>query len=272
MIPKTREDALIALKSCAGAPDGRFDATACAIACAIHEDPARNTSGALDVLAEITAAAQKRQPQTPQAFATFMFADLGFSGCTRDYDDPCQADFLSILATRQGLPVGLGLIWRHVARIVGVPVNGTDTPGHLIMRFETNSLPVFLDPFAGGAILSDDDLTALAQRAGLKQLDARMLRPVSDRILLIRLQTNLSTRARAAGDIDGWVRAAQRRAVLAPDNLQIALDYSEAAEAAGQLKVALHWSEVANALHQASGGQTASRALDRSQALRQRLN
>jgi regulator of sirC expression with transglutaminase-like and TPR domain len=106
MIPKTREDAAIALKVCAQAGQDRFDLTACAIACAIHEDPNRDTYQALDVLAELTKAVQKRAPTTALAFGQLLFGDFGFSGCESDYEAPQNADFIDILIHRKGLPVG----------------------------------------------------------------------------------------------------------------------------------------------------------------------
>jgi iron complex outermembrane receptor protein len=49
MIPRTRLDAESALKVCANMPLDRFDLTACALACAIHENPDRDLSEALSI-------------------------------------------------------------------------------------------------------------------------------------------------------------------------------------------------------------------------------
>jgi regulator of sirC expression with transglutaminase-like and TPR domain len=246
MIPKTQEDAIGALKACAAAPSDRFDLTAFAIAAALHENPERETGPALATLEHISALALKHQPKTANAFAGLLFGELGFTGGRGDYDEPANADIIDILQTRSGLPIGLGHIWRHVARIVNAPLHGTDTPGHFIMRLETDQEPIFLDPFEGGAILDQDGLDAIAQRASLRQLSARMLHPVSDRVMAVRLQTNLLSRARAKGDIEAWFRAAFRRLILAPENYQIAIEYATAAEAAGHLKSALEWANKAS--------------------------
>lgn len=272
MIPKNRDDALMAIKSCAQAHGDRFDLTACALACAIHENPNRDVRNALDILSEMTSKATHTKPASPEAFARFMFADLGFGGHQGDYDDPANADLIDILETKKGLPIGLGHIWRHVARVIGIPLHGTDTPGHFIMRFETQSEPVFLDPFEGGAIVDTVELAAIAQRAGLERLNDAMVRPVSDRVMAVRLQTNLVARSRERGDVEAWVRAAHRRAVLAPENFNVALDYSQAAEAAGLMKIALHWSELAYSLPTAPNHAQMLAEGDRSQTLRHKLN
>jgi regulator of sirC expression with transglutaminase-like and TPR domain len=272
MIPKTRDDAAIALKVCASAHSERFDLTACAIACAIHENPDRDTHGALEALAEITSLAKKKLPRSAEAFAQLLFADLGYTGCVSDYDAPEQADFVEILANRTGIPVGLGHVWRHAARAIDAPLFGTDTPGHFIMRLETNQKPVFIDPLEVGAILDDVGLNEIARQAGLETLMPRMLSPVSDRIMAVRLQTNLVARARARGDGEAWYRAAFRRATLAPKNYQVALDFSEAAQAAGYMKTALEWAQIAAQLPGAPSGGAASSIQQRAQTLNQTLN
>jgi regulator of sirC expression with transglutaminase-like and TPR domain len=272
MIPKTREDALIAIKVCANAGGDRFDLTACALACAMHENPDRPVSEALDVLGLITELSQKRAPNTPHDFAALLFGELGFSGAQGDYDDPSNGDLISILTARAGLPIGLGHVWRHVARVIDAPLHGTDAPGHFIMRLETQTGPMFLDPFEGGGLVDDNGLHELAKRAGLDAINERMLGPVSDRVMAVRLQTNLVARARGSGDTQAWVRAAERRAILAPGNYQVALDYSEAAEAAGQLKTALEWSHLASQLPGAPTSNISGQADARTQSLHYKLN
>lgn len=272
MIPKSRDDALIAIKTCAQATGDRFDLTACAIACALHEDPDREIGHVLDVLGSITARVHDKIPNSPQSFVQLVYGDLGFGGNGCDYDDPASADLLKILLTRKGLPIGIGHVWRLVARIANLPLYGTDTPGHFIMRYETDTGPVFLDPYEGGAILDGDNLADLARRAGRESFTDPMMRAVSDRVMAVRLQTNLVSRARASGDIEAWVRGAQRRAILAPDNHQVALDYSQAAEAAGQLKVALQWSQRARALQSGTTSSLLAQSDIRSQTLKHMLN
>ncbi len=272
MIPKTREDAEIAIKVCAAAQGDRFDLTACALACALHENPDRNVAEALEVLASITASVQRRAPKTAQDFSELLFGEFGFGGPQGQYNDPNNCDVIHILTSRAGLPVGLGHVWRHAARVVKAPLFGTDTPGHFIMRLETHCEPVFIDPFEGGSIVTSDDLEQIAQRAGLKSVSDRMLRPVSDRVMAVRLQTNLVARARERGDTQAWVRAAHRRAILAPGNYQVALDYSQAAEAAGQLKTALQWSHLANQLPGAPSKADGDKVDARTQALHYKLN
>jgi regulator of sirC expression with transglutaminase-like and TPR domain len=245
MIPKTREDADLALQACAQMPPERFDLMACAIACALHENPDRDTGSALDTLKALTKAAQQQKPNTASDFAHLLYGTFGFSGAKGDYDAPSQADIIDILTHRSGLPVGLGHIWRHAALHAGAPLFGTNTPGHFIMRLNSASGPIFLDPFEGGAIVDQEAQNGLARRAGVKMLTETMLAPVRDKTMVIRLQTNLVARARARGDNEAWWRAAYRRALLAPQNYEVAIDYANACHAIGHLKAAYDWSQIA---------------------------
>jgi regulator of sirC expression with transglutaminase-like and TPR domain len=272
MIPKTPQDAIVAMKACASAQGDRFDLTAFAIAAALHENSERDTAVAFKTLEQITSLAQKYRPSDAQGFAALMYGELGFTGGRGDYDDPANANILDILTTRSGLPIGLGHIWRHAARVIQAPLHGTDTPGHFIMRLETQGEPAFLDPFEGGAVLDQDGLDAIAQRASLQSLSARMLSPVSDRVMAVRLQTNLLARAKARGDIEGWFKAAFRRLLLASSNYQIAIEYAEAAEAAGHIKSALEWSLKANNMADAPQGQSGHAHSAHIQTLSRKLN
>lgn len=272
MIPKTRDEALSAMKACASAQGDRFDLTAFAIAAAIHENPDRDLGVALATLERVTHLAQSQRPYDGQGFATLMFGELGFTGGRGDYDAPANADIISILQSRTGLPIGLGHVWRHGARAIELPLHGTDSPGHFIMRLETSNQPVFLDPFEGGAIVDEDGLDAIAQRAQLQKLTPRMLSPVSDRVMAVRLQTNVLARAKARGDVETWFRAAQRRLILAPQNYQIVHEFAGAAEAAGHIKTALEWAQRATQLPGAPSGSTSHQQTQHIQSLSRKLN
>ncbi|GBF57995.1 hypothetical protein PbB2_01666 [Candidatus Phycosocius bacilliformis] len=267
MIPTTRAEAEAAIKACAAMPVERFDLTACALACALHENPNRDVGEALAVLDDLTRLALSRRPQSALALSQLIFGEMGFAGVGLPYDAPENADLISILTTRKGLPVGLGIVWRHVARLSEAALAGVDSPGHFLLRLDNPDGPVFLDPLAGGAILDQDGLTEIASRMGLDQLSSAMLTPVSDRVMAIRLQTNLAARAKAGSRADAWLRAAQRRAFLAPDHPGILLDASAAAEAAGQIRVALEWAQRASHLQGPSPDSD-----DRLMSLRHKLN
>ncbi|MCU0881917.1 MAG: hypothetical protein MUF14_04525 [Hyphomonadaceae bacterium] len=242
MIPRTPDDALAALATLGEQPDSRFDLTAAALCCAIHDAPDTDTADALAVLEELTACARSDRPQSAEALAMVCFARFGFHGARDDFDDPRNASLLDILVGRRGLPVGLGIVWRHVASISGARLAGTNTPARFLMRLDGDEATGadgfdLIDVFEGGALVSEAAAAMLATQAG-EPLEAKALRPVPDRVMAVRLQTNIAMRARADGRLDEWERAAHRRALLCPWDGRLHLDHAEAAAALDQLGTA----------------------------------
>ena len=85
---------------------------------------------------------------------------------------------------------------------------------------ETDEGPLALDPFSEGRVVLPSELTRRALHAGLTpnvadRLD-RLMAPVSDRAVLVRLQNTIFARASAMRDFGRAERAALRRALLDP--------------------------------------------------------
>ena len=239
MTPRTRPDALAALQALTATDESTFDLTAVAITCALHDDPERSVAEALTVLEQLAEAAVGSSAMSLDALTALIHGTMRFSGDSQTYDDLSNADMIHVLRQRKGLPVSLGVIYRHVAKAAGLELHGIDMPGHFLMRLDGVAGPVFIDPFRGGMRLGEADLTRLAEAAGHPALSPTMVEPVSDRRIALRLQNNIWSRARQAGD---WVRAeraAQRRALLlnAP---QLQVDHAEALIALGAYKGARH--------------------------------
>ena len=107
------------------------------------------------------------------------------------------------------------------------------------MRIETLDGPLALDPFSEGRVVLPSELTRRALHTGLTpdvadRLD-RLMAPVSDRAVLLRLQSVIFARASAAGDHASAERAAIRRALLDPTDHRPWLDVAAAREGQGAL-------------------------------------
>ena len=164
---------------------------------------------------------------------------LRLGGDLITYDHPDNADVLAVCERRKGLPVALGVFYLHVARKCGLNVRGVDFPGHFLLRIETTEGPLALDPFSEGRVVLPSELTRRALHAGLTpnvadRLD-RLMAPVSDRAVLIRLQNNIFARAAQRADYAQAERAALRRALLDPKDHRPWLDVAAAREGQGAL-------------------------------------
>lgn len=241
----TREDAEEFLLEAGGRTDGDFPLLDAAIACAIHEEPSRDPQAARDLAAiGVDRLSQRLKRESPEeALAEAMAGDLRLGGDLFTYENPDNADILSVCERRKGLPVALGVYYLHAARKCGLTVQGVDFPGHFLLRIETEEGPLALDPFSEGRVVLPSELTRRALHAGLTpnvadRLD-RLMAPVTDRAVLVRLQNTIYARASAVRDYPRAERAALRRALLDPTDHRPWLDVAAAREGQGALAGAL---------------------------------
>ncbi len=254
--------------------DGDFPLLDAAIACAMHEDPARDPKGARDLgAAGVERLSRRLAHESPEeALAEAMAGDLGLGGDLFTHEDPGNADILAVSERRRGLAVTLGVFYLHVGRRCGLNLQGVDFPGHFLLRIETEEGPLALDPFSEGRVVLPSELTRRALHAGLQpnvadRLD-RLMAPVSDRQVLIRLQNTIFARAIASGDFPCAERAALRRALLDPKDHRPWLDVASAREGQGALAGALE--ALARASELDGGAALAARAAR--ERVRLRLN
>ncbi|MEO8115460.1 MAG: transglutaminase family protein, partial [Phenylobacterium sp.] len=193
----SREDAERILLEAGGGADRDFPLLEAAIACAIHEDPDRDPQRARDLGAVgVERLTQRLAQESPEeALAETMAGDLRLTGDLFTPEDPDNADILAVCERRTGLAVALGVYYLHVARKCGLSLQGVDFPGHFLLRIETEEGPLALDPFSEGRVVLPSELTRRALHAGLTpnvadRLD-RLMAPVSDRAVLLRLQNTV---------------------------------------------------------------------------------
>jgi regulator of sirC expression with transglutaminase-like and TPR domain len=237
----TREEAERALAELGHAPDDSFPLFEAALLCALHEDPTRDADPARQLAREAAARlTQRLESESPEeALAETMAGDLRLAGDVLTYDDPANADVISVWERRKGLPVSLGLLYIDAARRSDLPVQGVDFPGHFLLRIETQEGPLALDPFSEGRVVLPSELMRRALRTGLTpdvadRLDLLMA-PVKDRAVVLRLENNIYARASRAGEHDRAERSALRRAFLDPSDHRPWIDVAAARERQGAL-------------------------------------
>ncbi len=140
------------------------------------------------------------------------------TGDTADYDNPRNADFLSLLDRKLGLPVTLSILYVALARRVGWAAAPIGLPGHVLVRVGDEPVTQLIDPFDGGRLLGPTGLAAVLARVlgGEAALDADHLVPLSNRATLVRLVSNQATRARRTGDVARALVLHERMTLIAP--------------------------------------------------------
>jgi len=153
------------------------------------------------------------------ALARLMGEVHGYIGDTRQYDDLANANLVRVIERRRGLPVALGVLWIHAARAAGWGCHGVDFPGHFMVALAHRDTQLVLDVFNGGTLMDARALRALVKRVEGPEAELRpgLLRPMSTRAVLLRLQNNIKLRRLQADDMAGALACTEDMLRIAPD-------------------------------------------------------
>lgn len=133
---------------------------------------------------------------TVVALNEFLFDEQGFSGNTDDYYDPRNSFLNEVLDRKLGIPITLSILYMEVGRRIGLSLQGISFPGHFLVKTETDEGDIVLDPFLGGAVLSEEDLVQrLRDRFGEENAPSAPLAPLlqtaGKKEILLRVLRNL---------------------------------------------------------------------------------
>ena len=145
---------------------------------------------------------------------------FGYQGDSETYEDMANANLIHVVERRRGLPVALGILWLHAADAAGWVAFGVDFPGHFLLALEGPRGKLILDVFAGGKVLEAQNLRALIKRVEGEKAELRpgVLRPMTRREVLLRLQNNIKLRRLRGGDVKAALSATEDMLRLAPDH------------------------------------------------------
>jgi regulator of sirC expression with transglutaminase-like and TPR domain len=143
-----------------------------------------------------------------------------YRGDSERYDDPANANLIRVIERRKGLPVALGIIWLHAAHASGWNAYGVDFPGHFLVALSGRGEQLVLDVFNGGGTMDARDLRVLIKEFEGDKAELRpgLLRPMSSRAVLMRLQNNIRQRRLAAKDLGGALDCTETMLRIAPDS------------------------------------------------------
>ncbi len=141
-----------------------------------------------------------------------------FTGDRETYDDMANANLISVLDRRRGLPVALSIVYIHAARALGWFMEGLNFPGRFLVRLGAPDGRAVLDPFDGGRLR---DAVALRELLKLGAGASAELAPehftaAGNRDILLRLQNNIKVRMLQADRVEGAVGVLERMLLIAP--------------------------------------------------------
>ena len=207
-------------------PDASVDLAEASLVIASGEYPGLDIPrylGELDRMGRDARERTGRGPHDPvSAVNAYLFAEEGFHGNQDDYYDPRNSFLNDVLDRRTGIPITLSIIYMEVARRAGLEVFGVGLPGHFLVRAEAGGRTVLVDPFHGGAILSESDCQKRLDRVfgGRVRLEAGMLAPCARKDILARVLRNLKAIYVKADDYPRGLRTMDLLLALDPGSAE----------------------------------------------------
>jgi regulator of sirC expression with transglutaminase-like and TPR domain len=128
----------------------------------------------------------------------YLFEEQKFTGNRERYEDPRNSFLNQVLERRTGIPITLALVYLEVARRSGVRAVGVNFPGHFLLRIPAGRDAALIDdlivdPFHGGALLSEPDCRRLLKKHVGEDaaFDPELLAAASKPQILSRMLLNL---------------------------------------------------------------------------------
>lgn len=185
----------------------------------------------MTTLVDETAAAAKDAAgieQRIEAIRNVLFVTHGYGGDSDTYDDMQNANLMSVIDRRKGLPVALGILCIHAAQSQGWDMVGMNFPSHFLLQLRSDDGAAIVDPFNQAEILDD---AALQERLKIilgrdVALDSEFCRAVSHREILLRLQNNIRLRALQDGKTERALAIIERMVMLAPARGDLRLEFA----------------------------------------------
>lgn len=221
---KTRTEAEDILHGVGISEDTEVDLAEAALALAALDRPGVALQRYRDHVARLTddiGAEMAQRNGLLSALHAVIAVEHGYTGDTRTYDDIQNANLMRVVDRKKGLPVALGILYLHAARVHGYAAVGLNFPGHFLIRLVDSGAHHIIDPFNGGIERFASDLRDLLKAtAGLDaELNPEFYQPIDNRDVLIRLQNNIKERHMRAGRTKAAIRVLEGMLLFAPDRM-----------------------------------------------------
>ncbi len=210
--------------------DAEIDLFGACLFIAGEEYPALNNQCYLNRLDKLAAMAESRLPDDAtlydrlDAIRSVLFDSADLRGNSGNYYDPRNSYVNEVLDRGLGIPITLSVIYREVARRIGVEMRGIGMPGHYLLATGAGEDEIFVDPYHRGGLLSRKESLSLAVRGRKPSpstsiaLSSRLLPTSGNRSTLRRLLTNLKLNHAKKRDYRRALAAAERIQLLDPQN------------------------------------------------------
>ncbi len=164
-----------------------------------------------------------------------------YSGDNENYDRLDNADLMSVVDRREGLPISLAIIYISVAKSLGWNIEALSFPAHVFLRIDYDGERIIFDPFDDAKEMDAHDL-----REKLKsivgdhaELSSNYYDAMDVREVILRLQNNIKTRLIATEDFDGALQRIEIMQLVSPEDPRLLFEAGVLNARAGQHKRAI---------------------------------
>lgn len=128
-----------------------------------------------------------------QVLHEFFFREQGFAGNQSDYYNARNSCINEVIASRQGIPISLAVVYLSIADRLDMPMAGVGLPGHFIVRYDEEDFQTFVDVYNNGELLDEEQCFDLGrQMTGMDMTPSpAILNPVTNRQIMVRMLNNL---------------------------------------------------------------------------------
>ena len=210
--------------------DGNFALFEAAISLAQDEYPELDVQTVLGEVDHLLERLRRRLPADAgqlhklRILNHFFFQDLRFGGNVNNYYDPDNSFVHTLLRTRRGIPISLGLLWMELAQGLGLSVRGVGFPGHFMVKINLPLGQAVIDPMTGQSLSREQ----LAERLepfrqheeSLEDMDVPLglyLQSAPPRDIIARMLRNLKEIYRTQEDWPRMLAVMERLIVLLPE-------------------------------------------------------
>ena len=209
-------------------PEEDLDLAEAALLIAQEEQPDLDVAHYLKRLDQLADAVRTELPPSPthndtlKCLNTHLFIKKGLRGNTGEYYDPRNSFLNEVLETKVGIPITLSVIYMEVGRRLGLALVGIGFPGHFLVRYSGPDGERILDPFLGGANLSEAQLAAklrsmYGENNPLAAQVSKLLTPATKKEILTRMLGNLKGVYLNKGDFERALSVINRMVLIRPD-------------------------------------------------------
>ncbi len=246
MLPAARER----FTQLVSGPEEELDLAEAALLIAQEEHPELDVAAYLRRLDGLAAAVRARLPEAPEptdiihSLNIQLFGEEGLAGNESEYYDPRNSFLNEVLDPKRGIPITLSVIYLEVGRRLGLPLAGVGFPRHFLVKYSGADGELVLDPFAGGVILSREELAQKLRRMYgdanpfLAQIP-QLLAPASKKEILLRMLHNLKGIYLQQNDFTRALAAIDRILLVTPDLAMEVRDRGAVHQRLGHFQAAL---------------------------------